>query len=97
MAARFIPGGYFRASLRPHYAIGLENLGTALALSGRLDEAVERFRASLALNPNDAANHVNLGRALHQLGRNAEANDQFRQALQLDPGNAAAKAALAQP
>ena len=42
------------ASLRPDYASARFNLATALAKSGRIDEAIANLRQILAANPDDA-------------------------------------------
>lgn len=54
--------------------------------SGRLDEAIVHYRASLRLNPDSAPAHYNLGFALSALGRRDEAIAQFEDAVRLDPG-----------
>lgn len=54
--------------------------------SGRLDEAIVHYRASLRLNPDSAPTHYNLGFALSALGRRDEAIAQFEDAVRLDPG-----------
>lgn len=61
------------------------NLGTALGVSGRLEEAVAAFRRALALKPDLRFVYPNLGHALRDLGRTAEAIECYNQAFAL-PG-----------
>ncbi|MDY6954409.1 MAG: tetratricopeptide repeat protein, partial [Thermodesulfobacteriota bacterium] len=64
---------------RPRY-----NLGRALALEKRLDEAVSQFRMALQLKPAYVEAHNNLGVALMQKGGLNKAVSHFYAALQLD-------------
>jgi Tfp pilus assembly protein PilF len=57
-------------------------------------EAVEHYRAALALDPALIHAHYNLAVALESLGLPAEAAEQYRRALEMDPGDADARAAL---
>jgi len=64
------------------------NLGTALAAQGRLDEAIGHFQEALRIDPLSDEAHTSLGSALAGKGRTAEAIGHFREALRLNPGNA---------
>ena len=66
------------------------NLGFALARTGRLPDAIDQFRQALRLKPNAPEVHDNLGSALGQEGRFPEAVDQYEQALQANPDFAGA-------
>ncbi|HEY7317564.1 MAG TPA: tetratricopeptide repeat protein [Candidatus Binatia bacterium] len=66
------------------------NLGNALALQGRFDEAIDQFQRTLRINPNDADAAYNLGNALAQQGKFAAAATQLEQALKIKPGHAMA-------
>ncbi len=81
---------YYQAALalRPGSAVIYNNLGTALAGAGRMNEAIDPFRQAIRLNPEFALAHGNLGSALKRLRRYGEAIDQCRQAVRLEPGNA---------
>jgi len=61
----------------------------------RLDEAIEHFERSLALNPASAPTQYNLGFAFALRGRRDEAVKRFREALRLDPDYAQAHNNLA--
>jgi tetratricopeptide (TPR) repeat protein len=87
-----------------HFAAALElkpsasahfNLGTALTVAGRLEEAVNAFRESLRLNPAYAAAHNNLGSVLAAQGNVADAIVHFRAAATADPMNVQAHRNLA--
>jgi tetratricopeptide (TPR) repeat protein len=66
------------------------NLGTALADEGKVDEAAEHFRAAVQLNPacDDARN--NLGRYLAERGKQDEAKTQIEAVLRRSPRHAGA-------
>jgi tetratricopeptide (TPR) repeat protein len=61
------------------------NLGLLLRREGKLDEAIEHYRAAIQLSPDyvDALN--NLGNALALKGQTAEATEYYRRALQIRP------------
>jgi len=61
------------------------NRGLALADQGRWAEAVDRYRAALAIDPNLAEAHNGLGLAWLRLGRAEEAVGALRQAVALNP------------
>lgn len=58
------------------------NLGSALAQQGRHAEAIEHFRAALAVAPDRVDARFNLGQSLRKLGRPGEAVPEFRRALE---------------
>jgi Flp pilus assembly protein TadD len=80
-----------RKDPKPQY---LTTLGTALAKSGRIDEAIKVFDKAVGLKPGDATLWWRMGDALIEAGRSPEALLCFQQTLALDPrnGNAACKA-----
>ena len=59
--------------LKPGYAQAHNNLGLALASSGRVEEGMAHMSEALTLEPGSARVHVNLGLALDRKGRSAEA------------------------
>src|SRR3569832_2044712 len=80
-----------RKDPKPQY---LTTLGSALAKSGRLDEAIKVFDKAVGLKPGDAMLWWQMGDALIEAGRSQEALLCFRHTLALDPrnGHAACKA-----
>ena len=63
---------------RPEYVDAHNNLGTALADLGRLDDAIACYRAALRIRPDYADAHHNLGNALKEQGRLDEATAAYR-------------------
>ncbi len=76
------------------------NLGAALVLLGRIQEAREHYEQSLQINPRNAEAHNNLGDVLLQEGKVGDAIGRYEQALRIKPDYADAHnnlgAALAQ-
>ncbi len=76
------------------------NLGAALAQTGKIEEAIAHFEQALRINPDFADAHANLGNALWQVGRIPEAIEHFEQVVRIEPDLAEAHnnlgAALAQ-
>jgi len=68
-------------------AEALNNEGCTLAMDGRLQEAVARFKEALRLNPADPEIHANLGNAWLLMGRAEDAIAQYEEALRLKPGD----------
>ena len=79
--------GFLRQATRvdPRSAEGFERLGLAIALSGRLPEAIAAFEQAVRLVPADASVRLNLAVALAEAGRTSEARQQAEEALRLDP------------
>jgi cytochrome c-type biogenesis protein CcmH/NrfG len=80
--------------LKPEFPEARFNLGNALALLERFDEAIAEFRAVVAARPGFVDGWCNLGQALAQDKRFTEAVAAFREALRLAPDNADARAGL---
>jgi protein O-mannosyl-transferase len=68
--------------------IAQDNLGGALLLLGKPEEAHPHFQAAAEINPNDPMSHANLGAYLQEHGRLSEAIEQHNRAISLtsDPG-----------
>ena len=71
--------------LSPEDAKAHNNLGVALAGTGKFNEAIPHFEKVLEVNPGYAEAHNNLGVALAQTGRFDEAIVHYRKALELNP------------
>jgi tetratricopeptide (TPR) repeat protein len=81
--------------LAPNYFEAHNNLGSALGMTGRNEEAVVHFRAALR-GMKTADIHHNLAYTLAKLGRTEEAIAEYQAALQLDPGRRLTLVLLAQ-
>ena len=64
------------------------NLGQSLSLSGRIQEAVEHYHATLRLKPDHEGAHNNLGLTYAIYGRWSEATNHYAQALRANTNNA---------
>jgi tetratricopeptide (TPR) repeat protein len=82
-------------ALQPQLPAAHNNLGLALANSGRMEEALACYRQAIRLDPNFAPAYLHLGNALGRKGRLDEAITCYRKALALQPELAEAKKALA--
>jgi Flp pilus assembly protein TadD len=67
-----------------------DNLGVALAATGKTREAIEQYRKSLALNDESSQAHNNLGSALAEEHQMDEAMVQIQKAVELNPDNGSA-------
>jgi tetratricopeptide (TPR) repeat protein len=70
------------------------NLGVVLAEQGRSDEAIARYRRSIATRPSFKFSHNNLGFELAQRGELDAAIAEYRAALAIDPAYADAEVNL---
>lgn len=68
----------------------LFNQGILLLRQNKCEEAVDKFRQSLAIEPDLAPAHHGLAMSLSKLGRNDEALAEFQKSVALDPLQAAA-------
>ncbi|ACG73886.1 Spermine synthase [Anaeromyxobacter sp. K] len=86
----------YRAAIAawPRFATAWVNLGRALALEGRLPEALAAERRALDLNPESGSAHRWAAELLLGVGRPGEATDHAREAVRLAPGAARLRAAL---
>src|SRR5206468_3292486 len=81
-------------ALNPQSASTHYNLGYALALQHRRDEAIASFREALRIDPAHAEAHNNLAAMLQLAGRVTEALEHYRRAVALRPDNVEARANL---
>jgi protein O-mannosyl-transferase len=63
--------------------IAQNNLGGALLLLGKPDEAYSHFQAAAEINPNDPMSHSNLGAYLQEHGKLSEAMAQYDRTISL--------------
>ncbi len=89
-----IPAWQKAVSMDPDDPRAHNNLGIALAGSGKVTDAVAEYRKSLALNANSSQTENNLGSALAQQGQLDEARRHFENALHINPDNASAEVNL---
>jgi tetratricopeptide (TPR) repeat protein len=80
-----LPALHRAAELSPDDAVSHNNLGNALAQSGRADEAASSYRRALALMPDFAEAHNNLGNVLLDQGRLDDALASYRRAICIKP------------
>jgi len=66
------------------------NLGVALAATGKTSEAIDEYKKSLALNNDSSQTHNNLGSALAEAGKLDEAQAEIEKAIELNPDNGSA-------
>ncbi len=71
-------------------------LGIALALQGRAEEALGDYRHALELDPGDSTARLLLAKTLHAMGRGDEALEQCSLLLAASPNDAQAQALMAE-
>jgi Flp pilus assembly protein TadD len=79
----------------PGYTMAYSNWGIALAMQGRLAEAVGKLSEAVRRNPASASFHYNLGLALAKQGHVDQAVLEYQLALQIDPSFNKARDGLA--
>jgi len=85
-----VPAWKVAADKDPTDARPLNNMGIALAASGKTIDAIAAYDKSLAMNNDSSQTHNNLGSALAEAGRLDEAMAHIQKAIALDPDNGAA-------
>ena len=71
--------------MQPDFPQLLEDLGSALAMRQKYDEAIPLFEKAIRLEPRLPLAHKKLGQALAAVGRGAEADEQFEEFFDKDP------------
>ncbi len=66
-------------------AASLKEYGDSLFDEGRLDEAIEEYKASIALDTSDACAHFSLGDSYFNKGMMEEGVGEVREAMRLKP------------
>ncbi len=85
-----VPAWKVAADKDPTDARPWNNMGVALAASGKTSDAITAYDKSLAMNGDSSQTHNNLGSALAETGRFDEAMAQIQKAIELDADNGAA-------
>jgi tetratricopeptide (TPR) repeat protein len=77
----------FREAIRlsPGYAVAHGNLGNALYIQGKQDEALTACQQAIRLDPRQASFHYHLGNVLRAQRKFPEAATAFREAIRLEP------------
>ena len=88
--AEAVPAWTVAADKDPTDARPWNNMGVALAASGKTTDAIAAYDKSLAMNNDSSQTHNNLGSALAEAGRFDEAITQIEKAIALDPDNGTA-------
>jgi tetratricopeptide (TPR) repeat protein len=83
-----------KAAACPDFPEAAINLGDVLAGLGREAEAMDHYRAALALRPDDIDTLLKVAFLLHRAGQFDAARARFRQAIENNPSLAAAHAGL---
>jgi len=78
----------------PRAAKPRQDLGLALAMEGRYEDAIRNFQTAILLDPSDPGAHLNLAVAYAQTGRVNDARVHAQEALRLQPNYARARAFL---
>ena len=88
---------HFRTSLalKPQSAVAHYNIGTALTVARRLDEAAGEYREALRIDPAYANAHNNLGNVFLAQKKYDEAIREFMDVVRLQPESGAARKNLA--
>jgi tetratricopeptide (TPR) repeat protein len=85
-----VPAWKVAADKDPTDARPWNNMGVALAASGKTSDAIDAYAKSLAMNNDSSQTHNNLGSALAEAGRFDDAMMHIRKAIELDPDNGTA-------
>ena len=80
--------------IQPDFAEAHCNLGNALMIYGRADEAIDEFRMALRIKPDFAGAHQGLGNALLGRGQFDEAIAHFQKALTIRPDDGQTRSSL---
>lgn len=88
--AEAIPAWKVAADKDPSDARPYNNMGVALAATGKTSDAIAAYEKSLSMNNDSSQTHNNFGSALAEAGRFDEAGTHIRKAIELDPDNGTA-------
>lgn len=73
------------AAKRPNNARAFEQLGTALVIEGKKNEAVVEYQNAVQIDSDFSSAHANLANALSQTGRFEEAVKHYHEVLRIEP------------
>ncbi len=90
-----VPAWNVAAAKDPTDARVYNNMGVALAATGKTQDAIDAYTKSLSMNPDSSQTQNNLGSALAEAGKVEEAMAHIRRAIELNPDNGAAHVNLA--
>ena len=82
-----VPAWKVAAEKDPTDARPWNNMGMALAATGKTSEAIAAYQKSLSMNNDSSQTHNNYGSALAEAGHFDEATLQIQKAIDLDPDN----------
>jgi len=85
-----VPAWRLAAAKDPADARPYNNLGVALAATGKTAEAIEQYRKALELNPDSSQTHNNLGSVLAEADKLDESKAEIAKAIALNPDNGSA-------
>lgn len=88
--AEAVPAWKVAAAKDPTDPRPYNNMGVALAATGKTSEAIEYYKKSLSMNDDSSQTHNNLGSALAEAGQPDEAMAQIQKAIALNPDNGSA-------
>jgi tetratricopeptide (TPR) repeat protein len=88
--AQAVPAWKIAADKDPADARPWNNMGVALAATGKTSEAIAAYEKALSINNDSSQTHNNLGSALAESGRMDEAMAQVEKAIEMNPDNGAA-------
>jgi len=89
--AEAVPAWKVAAAKDPSDARPYNNIGVALAATGKIDEAIENYNKALSMNNDSSQTHNNLGSALAEAGKYDQAMVQIQKAIELNSDNGAAR------
>jgi len=88
--AEAVPAWKVAAAKDPSDARPYNNIGVALAATGKINEAIENYNKALSMNNDSSQTHNNLGSALAEAGKYDQALVQIQKAIELNSDNGAA-------
>ncbi|MBI5091951.1 MAG: tetratricopeptide repeat protein [Candidatus Hydrogenedentes bacterium] len=83
-------------ALQSNHPLALSGLGRALALQGRIEEALKHLQRASELAPADAGVWIDYGNVTRKTGESARAIGMYRRAIECDPTDSEAYLALAE-